>query len=299
MHTLWSEHVQGIQTLYLSRKLRFDDRFSGQYQTAFRLEQDKPIRILEIGCGPGALAEALRRWYPDAEITGIDRDSAFVAYAKQHVENVTFLEGDATALPFPDGFFDVTVSNTVSEHIEPSAFWGEQFRVLKPGGVCLCLSARRGIRCTAACLEQTEEEKRFWEGMPDMETDFERYQVCRYPMSESELPAAMEKAGFRGLSTGYAVADLTPDDPKYPNEMAEAMIEADRMCDLESVQSAHAADAEDVTDAINRKYDERLRLYRNGIRLWDTSVSLTMILRGERPLSPDGRKDDRTVGTVV
>ena len=294
MHTVWSEHVQGIQTLYLSRKLRFGDCFSEQYRKAFRLDPDKRMRILEVGCGPGALAEALHRWYPKAEIVGIDRDSAFVAYAKQHAEGVSILEGDATALPFEDGSFDVTVSYTVSEHIEPKAFWGEQFRVLRPGGVCLCLSARKGIQCTAACLEPTEEEKRFWEGMPDMETDFEKYQVCRYPKSESELARTMEANGFCNLSTGYAVADLTPDDPKYPPVFAEAMIEAERQGDLEAVRSAHAPETDDVTDAINRKYDERLRLYRNGIRLWDTSVSLTLILRGEKPLSPDPRSGGKT-----
>lgn len=34
-----------------------------------------------------------------------------------------------------------TFSNTVSEHIEPSKFYGEQYRVLKENGVCLVLSA--------------------------------------------------------------------------------------------------------------------------------------------------------------
>ncbi len=33
MNTIWSEHVQGIMTLYLSRKLRFDNMFFDQYKS--------------------------------------------------------------------------------------------------------------------------------------------------------------------------------------------------------------------------------------------------------------------------
>ena len=61
MNNIWSEHVQGIMTLYLSRKLRFDDVFFAQYDRLFGLDRDSELKILEIGCGPGALAESLRR----------------------------------------------------------------------------------------------------------------------------------------------------------------------------------------------------------------------------------------------
>ena len=54
MNSLWSDNVQGIFTLYLSRKLRFDDMFFKQYRKLFDLDQDKELKILEIGCGPGA-----------------------------------------------------------------------------------------------------------------------------------------------------------------------------------------------------------------------------------------------------
>ena len=278
--TVWSEHVQGVNTLYLSRKLRFDDLFFGQYQAVFDLDANAKLRILEIGCGPGALAEALRRRYPNAEITAIDRDRNFIAFAKEHVAGVTFIEGDATRLPFGDDAFDVTISYTVSEHVEPTAFFGEQRRVLKPGGVCLCLSARKGVRHVAPCLETTEEERAFWDSIPEEEGSFERLGVCRYPMTEAELPACMERNGFRCVSTSYAVADLTPDAPKYSEKIATAMIEADRKNDLEAIRSAHSDHDAAAIAAVNAKYDERLRLYRAGVKQWDTSVSVTMIVRG-------------------
>ena len=282
MNTLWSDHVQGVQTLYLSRKLRFDDQFFAQYQKVFNLDQTAELRILEIGCGPGALAEALHRWYPRAHITGVDRDSNFVSFAAENISGVTFCEGDATRLPFEDGSFDVTISNTVSEHIEPELFWKEQLRVLKPGGVCLCLSARKGIRCVAPCLQTTAEEEAFWGSIEGSEAELENFQVGRFHMTEAELPAAMEKYGFRDVTTGFAVIDLTPDDPKYSAQMAALMIEAQRQNDLEAIGSAHSHSdhAGAAVRAVNEKYEKRVRLYRSGARQWDTSVSVTMVLRG-------------------
>ena len=280
MNNIWSEHIQGIMTLYLSRKLRFDDFFFPQYDKIFGLDRGKELKILEIGCGPGALAESLHRWYPKAQITAIDRDSGFIEFACKNIPGVNFLEGDATRLPFADGSFDVTISNTVQEHVEPTSFWGEQRRVLKSGGVCLCLSARKGIRCTAPCLEMTDEEKEFWDSIPQSEQDLEKYGVCKYPMSEAEIPASMEKHGFTDVTADYAVIDLTPDASKYSDEMAEAMIEEDRQSCLEAIRSAHSDHDGKAISAVNGKYDKRLRLYRDGVKQWDTSVSLTMIVRG-------------------
>lgn len=282
MNTIWSEHVQGIMTLYLSRKLRFDTMFFDQYKSLFNLNQSSKLRILEIGCGPGAFAESMHRWYPNAQITAIDRDSNFISFAKENITGVDFREGDVTQLPFEDHSFDVTISNTVLEHVEPTVFWGEQRRVLKSGGICLCLSARKGLCCVAPCLETTEKEKRFWESVPQSENDLEKFNVCRFQKSESEIPASMEKYGFTNVTTGYAIIDLTPDDPKYSSSMAELMIEAMRQTDMEAVQSVHSDHTDEIISVINSKYDERIRLYREGIRQWDTSVSVTMISRGTK-----------------
>ncbi|MBO2515764.1 MAG: hypothetical protein CW338_00615 [Clostridiales bacterium] len=281
MNTVWSEHVQGIQTLYLSRKLRFDDRFFEQYDRIFRLDRHAKMKILEIGCGPGALAEALRGWYPEAEITAVDRDAGFLVFAKEHIPGVTFTEGDVTALPFEDGTFDAVISNTVQEHVEPGAFWGEQKRVLKPGGVCLCLSGRRGISCTAPCLERTEKEAAYWNRCPDWKEELEQYNVCRYPMTEAGIPQSMAEHGFVNVTTGYAVIDLTPDDPKYPPETAEMMFEAMRQNDIEAARRYFSGqELQEVLSLVNARFDERARLYRCGMKQWDTTVSVTMILRG-------------------
>lgn len=288
MNTIWSSYLQSIETLYDSRSLRFSDIFMDKYKNAFLLEDKK--KILEIGCGPGALAEALFRWYPGAHIFGVDRDSNFIDFARGRNQHINFLEGDAVNLSFENESFDVTISNTVVEHIEPSKFYGEQYRVLKENGICLVLSARRGINMEAPCImEQSEFEKEIWQRTEKyFEETMKKYNVCAYPQNEMEMPLSMEKYGFRDVTTEYVTVNLTPDNPIYSKEVACAMINANRQGSLGSADGLLNIAADVVTESeieelkrlINIKYDKRLELYAQGIKQWDTNVSVTMIMRG-------------------
>lgn len=288
MNHFWSDRIQSIGTLDTSRKLRFSDRFQNAYTELFRLEEG--ARILEIGCGTGALCRALKRWYPSAEVVGLDRDDAFIDYARERNTGETYRKGDATALPFADGSFDVTISNTVSEHVEPSGFFGEQRRVLRDGGVCLLLSARRGIQHPAACVrEESAFETEIWERV---DADFRRAAkengVGAYALNEMELPAAMEKYGFRDVETHYLAINLTPDDPFYTPEEARDMINANRQNDLDNIERMESvapgavskADRDRLVRLVNERYDRRLALYEAGKKQWDVTLGLTMLLRG-------------------
>lgn len=288
MNHFWSDRIQSIGTLDTSRKLRFSDRFQNAYTELFRLEEG--ARILEIGCGTGALCRALKRWYPSAEVVGLDRDDAFIDYARERNTGETYRKGDATALPFADGSFDVTISNTVSEHVEPSGFFGEQRRVLRDGGVCLLLSARRGIQHPAACVrEESAFETEIWERV---DADFRRAAkengVGAYALNEMELPAAMEKYGFRDVETHYLAINLTPDDPFYTQEEARDMINANRQNDLDNIERMESvapgavskADRDRLVRLVNERYDRRLALYAAGKKQWDVTLGLTMLLRG-------------------
>ncbi|MGN1409952.1 MAG: class I SAM-dependent methyltransferase, partial [Eubacteriales bacterium] len=126
MSSIWSDYVQKAGTLYLSRRLRFHDTFREKFTEAFSIPADEKLRILEVGCGPGALSQSLHRWYPMAEVTGLDFDENFISFAKKESPELDFIAGDATAMPFSSESFDVTISNTVSEHIEPEKFYREQ-----------------------------------------------------------------------------------------------------------------------------------------------------------------------------
>lgn len=288
MNTIWSDYVQNTGTLYFSRILRFSDEYKEKYMSAFCIDGKK--QILEIGCGPGALTQSLARWYPNAEVIGTDRDSTFIAFAAQQAPGIKYMEADATSLPFEDNFFDVVISNTVQEHIEPSKFFGEQFRVLKPGGICLVLSARKGINITADCIaEESSFEKEIWERVTEFyQNTNAKYNVGQYAMNESELPSTMEKYGFHQISTEYLTINLTPDNPKNTKDLAYAMINAHHQSNIDAVTSLlHIAPGvvseEEVCELkkrIDQKYDKRIALYNAGQKQWDTSISLTMVLRG-------------------
>lgn len=288
MNIIWSKYVQGTKTLYYSRKLRFDDLFSEQYKRLFELKEDRALRILEIGCGPGALAGAMHRWYSNAEITAIDRDSEFIKFGSEREPGVNFIEGDATALPFQDNMFDVTISNTVAEHIEPSKFYGEQLRVLKPGGVCLVLTTRKGINTNPNCITFNEYENQFWEKVKQHDDSMDRFNVCKYPMSETEIPTLMTEYGFSRISTGYVTVDLTPDNPRFSDALAYDMINANRYTALDAIESVlhimpeyvTTEEVEKMKNYTNKKYDARIEQYKYGEKQWDTNTSIIMVVRG-------------------
>ena len=288
MNTIWSTYVQSIGTLYDSRVLRFSDMFKSKYTDVFRI--DDKTSLLEISCGPGALAESLARWYPWAQILGIDRDSNFIEFARKTAPQIEFSEGDATELPYENNSFDVTISNTVAEHIEPAKFYGEQYRVLKENGVCIVLSARKGINISAQCIrEESDLEKEIWKRVDKYFREIdEKYAVCAYSQNEMEMPLCMEQYGFRNVTTDYITINLTPDNPIYPKEMAYAMINANRKGAVDNIESltqigkgiVSDSEIEELKHIVNAKYDKRIELYDNGIKQWDTNVSLTMIMRG-------------------
>ncbi|OBJ70927.1 phthiotriol/phenolphthiotriol dimycocerosates methyltransferase [Mycobacterium sp. 1274756.6] len=93
--------------------------------------------VLEVGCGHGGGASYLTRTLKPATYTGLDLNSEGIDYCRQRhsVAGLSFVEGDAERLPFPDQAFDVVI-NLESSHVYPhfSQFLAEVSRVLRPGG---------------------------------------------------------------------------------------------------------------------------------------------------------------------
>lgn len=78
------------------------------------------MRILDAGCGEGVLSLILAA--RGAEVIGMDISKPNIVAANERakrdgITNVSFLVGDAEALPFPDNSFDLVVSSHVLEHI--------------------------------------------------------------------------------------------------------------------------------------------------------------------------------------
>lgn len=75
------------------------------------------LRVLDIGCGRGALARALTAW--GAQVTGLEPDPAACAEARTSLPEGTFVEGVAQALPFADGAFDAAIFSNSLHHVPP------------------------------------------------------------------------------------------------------------------------------------------------------------------------------------
>ena len=101
--------------------------------------------VLEVGAGRGGGSQWLSRHRGPRTTTGVDLSERAVALCRRHRSGpgLTFLSGDALALPVPDASVDVVV-NVESSHCYSSvpAFLGEVRRVLRPGGVLLFADLR-------------------------------------------------------------------------------------------------------------------------------------------------------------
>jgi ubiquinone/menaquinone biosynthesis C-methylase UbiE len=114
------------------------------------LELDQGDTVLDVACGPGNFTRAFARALEDdGLVVGIDAASAMLARAvhETRVENVAYVRGDASAMPFRDESFD-GVSCFAALYLieEPMAALDEIVRVLAPGGrVALLSSVNRGL----------------------------------------------------------------------------------------------------------------------------------------------------------
>jgi ubiquinone/menaquinone biosynthesis C-methylase UbiE len=104
-------------------------------------------RILEVAPGPGFLAIELARRKAH-EIAGLDISHTFVEMARDnaHAQGVAvdFSQGNASAMPFADGLFDLVCCRAAFKNFsEPVAALNEMFRVLKPGGRAWIIDLRK------------------------------------------------------------------------------------------------------------------------------------------------------------
>lgn len=96
------------------------------------------LRWLDIGCGSGALCQAIIQFASPGEVMGIDSSEGYVAFTRQKIrdDRARFLVGDAQALTVESDSYNAVVSGLVLNFIpQPYLAVKEMARVVKPGGV--------------------------------------------------------------------------------------------------------------------------------------------------------------------
>jgi ubiquinone/menaquinone biosynthesis C-methylase UbiE len=115
--------------------------------------------VLEVGPGPGLTTDLLRARLTHLTAIEIDAGLAEALRARQRGSNAEVIQGDATALPFPDARFSGAVCFTMLHHV-PSAelqdrLLREVCRVLQPGGIFAGVDSRQSLRMRLLHIHDT------------------------------------------------------------------------------------------------------------------------------------------------
>ncbi|WBF45736.1 class I SAM-dependent methyltransferase [Serratia rubidaea] len=110
------------------------------------LNGEKPLDVLDIGCGTGVLLEQLYVLWPTANYVGLDPAAGMVAEGEQRRPFASFIQGRAESIPLPTASVDLVVCSMSFGHWrDKSAGLREVRRVLKSHGVfCLVENAPAG-----------------------------------------------------------------------------------------------------------------------------------------------------------
>jgi ubiquinone/menaquinone biosynthesis C-methylase UbiE len=144
---------------------------------------------LDVGCGPGFVAQRLLSKRPNLELWGVDLDSRALALVNPEIHRV---RAHAHALPFPDARFDFALTRLMLRHTpEPERAIAEMMRVVRPGGAIL--------------IEDCDDGAMIIDPLPE---SFQRVSEARYaslrrrgaePFLGRRLPGMLRAAGLTSI----------------------------------------------------------------------------------------------------
>jgi len=152
------------------------DRFMGRYSKPLSVPfadfAGLPLdgRILDVGCGPGALTGELARRAGPERVTAVDPSEAYVAALRGRHPGVRVIRAPAEDLPFEGGCFAATLAQLVVNVMDdPVAGLREMARVTRDGGV------------VAACVWDFTDGGPigpFWDAAQALDPEVETGSVC-------------------------------------------------------------------------------------------------------------------------
>jgi 2-polyprenyl-6-hydroxyphenyl methylase/3-demethylubiquinone-9 3-methyltransferase len=161
-----------------------------------RLHVDlKGLRVLDIGCGGGLLAEEFGR--AGCRVTGVDPSGPSLAAAAEHAAasglDIDYRQAVAEELPFPDQSFDLVYCCDTLEHVtDTDRAVAEAVRVLRPGGYYLYDTINRTFRSWIGMIKMAQD----WKSVSWAPRDLHEWRKFVKP---KELWALFGKHGLENL----------------------------------------------------------------------------------------------------
>ena len=179
------------------------DRFMGRYsrELASRLIEftgiEPGMRVVDIGCGPGALTEGLDSLVGRERVSAADPSEPFVAACVERLPGADVRRAGAEELPWEDGRFDAALAQLVVNFMQdPPAGVGEMRRVVRSGGVV--------AGCTWDYSDGMELLRAFWDAAAALDPDApDEGRTMRYRSAE-ELDESGDAQLLRALEVATA-----------------------------------------------------------------------------------------------
>jgi ubiquinone/menaquinone biosynthesis C-methylase UbiE len=158
---------------------------------------NEKANVLEIAPGPGYLSIELAKM-GNYNITGMDISADFVEICKTNAArenvNITFVQGNVSAMPFEENTFDFLVCSAAFKNFkEPVVALREMYRVLKKGGIGLIIDMRRDATKEGLKEEATKISKSGFERMFMIQT-FKG--LCKYAYTKTEIEEIIKQTSF-------------------------------------------------------------------------------------------------------
>jgi len=163
------------------------------------------MRVLDVGCGPGSLAERLAERVGADRVSGVDPSEPFVAACVERVPGADIRQADAENLPWPEGSFDAALAQLVVNFMrDPEAGVAEMRRVVRPRGI------------VAACTWDYGDGMRmlriFWDAALTLDPEApDEGRTMRFRTSE-ELHELWRGVGLDDVETSELIVETTYGD---------------------------------------------------------------------------------------
>jgi 2-polyprenyl-3-methyl-5-hydroxy-6-metoxy-1,4-benzoquinol methylase len=127
------EEISALEEYHDGDPFGIEDKLEGDFHKGrikdtisliniFIKDKSTDIKLLDIGCGQGHITAAIKRKFPQFEISGLDCSLNAITKANSLYKDIDFIVGTAYNPPYAENYFDIIVCNNTWEHLKDPVF---------------------------------------------------------------------------------------------------------------------------------------------------------------------------------